>query len=83
MPLREPAAIPILFDLARFLTSSLTFMVHLKHVTVWFDDKRLVSVKKDVGVAKMLSIPKGLNVKSPAGTMTVKKITSTRWYIVS
>ena len=82
MPLREAAPIPLAFDFTRFLVSSLTFMVHLREVTVYFDDKRLVKLNKAAGLPSELGIPKGLRNRSPAGTMTVDTIQTTRKLVV-
>ena len=77
MALREPAPIPVAFDFTRFLASSLTFMRHLREVSVYFDDKRLVRLHKTSGIPRDLGIPKGLNNRSPSGIMTVDNIQST------
>jgi hypothetical protein len=77
MALREPAPIPVAFDFTRFLASSLTFMRHLREVSVYFDDKRLVRLHKTSGMPRDLGIPKGLNSRSPSGIMTVHNIQST------
>lgn len=78
MTLREPAPIPVPFDFTRFLVSSLTFMRYLRQVSVFFDDKCLVKLNKAAGVPKNLTIPKGLNNRSPSGIMTVDTIQTTR-----
>lgn len=78
MALREPAPIPVAFDFTRFLASSLTFMSHLCEVSVYFDDKRLVRLRKASGIPRDLGIPKGLNNRSPSGIMTVNNMQSTR-----
>ena len=82
MDLREPAPIPAAFDFTRFLASSITFMVHLREVSVYFDDKRLVRLTKDAGIPKQLTIPPGLNSTSPMGFMNIQGLKSTRkWFI--
>ncbi|KAF9562769.1 hypothetical protein CPC08DRAFT_749290 [Agrocybe pediades] len=81
MSLREPAPIPIAFDFTRFLTSSLTFMTYLREVSVYFDDKRLVKLRKVSGIPQDLGIPKGLKNRSPSGTMLVDGIQSTPLFI--
>ena len=77
MDLWEPALIPITFDFTRFLASSITFMVHLREVSVYFDDMQLVHLTKDVGIPKQLAIPPGLNSTSPMGFMNIKGLKST------
>ena len=79
---RVPTPIPPAFDFIRFLVSSITFMVHLREVSVYFDDKRLIHLVKDVTIPKQLAIPQGLNPTSPMRFMDIKGLRSTRmWYI--
>jgi len=78
MDLREPTPIPAAFDFTRFLVSSITFMVHLREVSVYFDDKRLVHLTKDTGNPKQLAIPRSLRPTSTMGFMNVKGLRSTR-----
>jgi Protein of unknown function (DUF3684) len=78
MTLREPAPIPVAFDLTRFLASSITFMTYLSEVVVYFDDKRLVRLAKSSGIPKQIGIPTGLQNLSPLGIMIVEDIKSTR-----
>jgi hypothetical protein len=78
MDLREPAPIPAAFDFTRFLVSSITFMAHLREVSVYFDDKRLAHLTKDAGDPKRLPIPQGLRPTSPMGFMNIKGLKSTR-----
>ena len=78
MALRDPAPMPAAFDLARFLASSITFMVHLRDVSVYFDGHRLARLSKDPGIAATVQIPRGMKTSSPFGTMHIKAITSTR-----
>lgn len=78
MSLREPAPMPIAFDLARFLTSSITFMVHLREIRIVFDGVVLVRLSKDPGSASPVPIPRGLRISSPSKMMFVKSINSKR-----
>lgn len=78
MPLREDAPMPVAFDLARFLASSVTFMSYLSQVEVYFNDKRLLKITKSKGLPQELGIPKGLRSTSPSGAMTVTAIKSLR-----
>lgn len=81
MELRDPAPIPPAFDFTRFLVSSITFMAHLREVSVYFDDKRLVHLTKDAGTPKQIPIPRGLKPTSTMGFMNVKAFKSTRkWF---
>jgi hypothetical protein len=68
---------PVAFDFTRFLASSITFMAHLSEVSVYFDDKRLVRLRKESGVPKAMGIPKGLESHSPLGMMNVTAVNST------
>lgn len=76
MELREPTPIPAPFDFTKFLVSSITFMVHLREVSVYFDDRRLVHLTKDAGTPKQLTIPRNLRCTSTQGLMTVKGLKS-------
>lgn len=78
MGLREPAPMPFAFDLTRFLASSITFMVHLREISIYFDGRMLSRLVKDPGTASNVPIPRGLKTASPFGTMHVKSISSTR-----
>ncbi|KAJ7647485.1 hypothetical protein FB45DRAFT_893565 [Roridomyces roridus] len=77
MPLRQPIPMPVAFDFTRFLASSITFMTHLAEVSVYFDDKRLVRLKKETGIPKALAVPKGLQSRSGLGMMQVTGVNST------
>jgi len=82
MDLREPAPMPAAFDFTRFLVSSITFMGHLREVSVYFDDKRLVHLTKDADIAEQLTIPRGLRPISTMGFMNIKGLKSTsKWFI--
>ena len=83
MTLREPGSIPPAFDLTRFLVSSITFMMHLSEVSVYFDDKRLVRLSKDCGASKEVAMLKGLNGTTPEGMMNVKSIETMREFCCS
>lgn len=78
MALREPAPMPIAFDLARFLASSITFMAHVREISIHFDGRTLARLVKDPGSAATVAIPRGLKTASPFSTMHVKTISSTR-----
>ena len=74
MPLREPAPIPVPFDLARFLASSLTFMVHLRSVSVMLDGRSFVSLSKTSGPRTDMQIPRILKTATPKGMMHVRGV---------
>ena len=78
MTLREAGPIPPAFDFMRFLASSITFMVHLNDVGVYFDEHRIGYIKKSPGVAKAVDIPRGLKRSSQSGIVNVKGAQSHR-----
>ena len=85
LELREPQAAPIpggKFDFTRFLVSSIPFMAHLREVSVYVDDERLVHLTKDVGTPKELEIPWGLSPHSATGFTEVRGLKSTRKWLV-
>lgn len=82
MDLREPTSIPVAFDFTRFLVSSITFMAHLREVTVYFDDKRLVHLTKDAGTPTQLIIPRSLRPTSTMGFMNIKGMKSARTQLI-
>ncbi|KAG8684005.1 hypothetical protein FRC08_013955, partial [Ceratobasidium sp. 394] len=78
MPLREAAPLPGLpVDIARFLATSLTFMTHLRSVSMYFDGRCLAKVEKEVGVPRKVTIPRGLKGATPGGMMNATGVTST------
>ena len=82
MELREPAPIPSVFDFTQFLVSSITFKTHLREVSVYLDDKRLVRLTKDTGIPKQIPIPPGLRPTSTMGFMNIKGWKATRtWFL--
>lgn len=82
MDLREDAPIPVAFDFTRFLVSSITFMAHLRQVSVYFNDKRLALLSKDAGLPMQVPIPQGLRPTSTTGIMNIKELKSTRkWFV--
>lgn len=76
MTLREPSPIPPAFDLMRFLASSITFMVHLTDVSVYFDHFRIGHLTKTTGLPQTLDIPKGLKKSSSLSIMHIQNIQS-------
>ncbi|EPQ50196.1 hypothetical protein GLOTRDRAFT_141604, partial [Gloeophyllum trabeum ATCC 11539] len=81
MSLRDPAPPPPLFDFARFLASSLTFMARLQEVAVFLDGRRVVRLFKERGAPRGLGVPRGLKVRSPAGGMGVRVVEVTPLHI--
>src|SRR4051794_2406842 len=81
MPLRQPSPIPPIFDLCRFLVSSLAFMVNLKQIGVCVDGVRLSTLTKSVTPPTSLAIPAGFNCTGPGGIMCVDALKSTTVHI--
>lgn len=78
MTLRETGPIPPAFDFMRFLASSITFMVHLNDIGVYFDEHRIGHIRKSPGVAKAVDLPRGLKRSSQSNIMNVKGVQSHR-----
>jgi Protein of unknown function (DUF3684) len=53
-------------------------MAHLSEVSFFFDDERLARLTKDTGIAKQISLPKGLKTLSTQDLMRVREIKATR-----
>lgn len=81
MPLREPCTIPPVLDLCRFLASSITFMVHLKEIRLYLDDKCLSKLTKSADPPIALAAPNGLNHSSPERIMRIDGLESTAVHI--
>ena len=56
-------------------------MVHLKEVSVYVDDVRLVHLSKESGVPRSLTLPKGLKATSGGGTMRVQNMSAKCEYL--
>jgi len=76
MTLREAGPIPPAFDFMRFLASSITFMVHLDDIAVYFDEHRIGHIKKSPGVAKAVELPRRLKRSSQSNIMNIKGVQS-------
>lgn len=74
MPLREAAPMPPVSEFMQFLASSITFMVHLNDVTVFFDDHRVGQINKSLGQPQVIPIPTELKRSSPEKNMVVKSV---------
>ncbi|KAI6104041.1 hypothetical protein EDD16DRAFT_1900225 [Pisolithus croceorrhizus] len=74
MPLREAAPMPPISDFMQFLASSITFMVYLKKVTVFFDHHRVGQINKSLGQSQVIPIPTELKRQSPEENMTVNSV---------
>ncbi|KAI6119158.1 hypothetical protein EDD16DRAFT_1791884 [Pisolithus croceorrhizus] len=74
MPLREHAPMPRVSGLMKFLATSITFMVHLKDVAVFFDSRPVGRITKYLGQSKDVPIPEDLQRRSPKQIMMVKSV---------
>lgn len=74
MPLREPALTPPVSDLMQFLATSITFMVHLRDVAVFFDRHLVGRIKKALGQSRDIPIPEELERRSPRLNMMVNSV---------
>ncbi|KAI6008466.1 hypothetical protein EDC04DRAFT_3146424 [Pisolithus marmoratus] len=74
MPLREDAPMPPVSEFMQFLSSSITFMVHLKDVTVFFDNHPVGQINKSVGQTKAIRIPTELERSSSQKIMFVESV---------
>ena len=78
MDLRTPSPLPASpLELARFLTTSLTFMNTLERAELFVDDRRLVLVEKETGTMKKVGVPANLERRSEGGLMYVEGLEST------
>lgn len=82
MPLRESSTLPGRpVDIARFLATSLTFMRNLQDVSMFFNEHRLVHVKKSMGHPRTLPLLPTLDPKTKiGGLMMVKEVQSSGAY---
>ncbi|KAI5994116.1 hypothetical protein F5J12DRAFT_962838, partial [Pisolithus orientalis] len=74
MPLRGAASMPPVSELMQFLASSITFMVHLKDVTVFFDHHHVGKISKSLGQSQPIPIPTELKRLTPEKNMIVKSV---------
>ncbi|KZO98233.1 hypothetical protein CALVIDRAFT_535334 [Calocera viscosa TUFC12733] len=78
MTLREPAPLPAPpIEIARFLATSLTFMKCLRDVSVYWNEKRLIRIVKELDEPRTLGLPRELSGASPGKIMTVRGIDQT------
>ncbi|KIJ65764.1 hypothetical protein HYDPIDRAFT_186930 [Hydnomerulius pinastri MD-312] len=74
MPLREPGPMPPALDFMRFLASSITFMVNLRDVVVFFDDYHIGHIKKSSEPPRSINVPVEMERSSPENIMHVKEV---------
>ncbi|KAF8125469.1 hypothetical protein EV363DRAFT_1402460 [Boletus edulis] len=71
LPLREASPIPPPLEFMRFLASSITFMVNLRELGVFFDEHCIGCIKKFPGTIQPVAIPGELKRSSPLNMMNV------------
>ncbi|KAH6912025.1 hypothetical protein BKA70DRAFT_1266286 [Coprinopsis sp. MPI-PUGE-AT-0042] len=71
LPLQEPSAMPVPFDLIRFLSSSIAFMASIQTVSLFLNDICLAKLVKETKPSESMSLPKGLSPRTKRGTMVV------------
>ncbi|KAF8125310.1 hypothetical protein EV363DRAFT_1299278 [Boletus edulis] len=74
IPLREVTPMPPIAELMQFLASSITFMVCLEKVAVFFDGRRVGQITKSLGQSQPIPIPNELGRSSLEHIMTVKSV---------
>ncbi|KAI6017065.1 hypothetical protein EDC04DRAFT_2608171 [Pisolithus marmoratus] len=74
MPPWEAAPMPPILQFMQFLSSSITFMIHLKNVTVFFDHHHVGQIHKSLGQSQVIPIPTELKWQSPVGNMTMDSV---------
>ncbi|KAF8431278.1 hypothetical protein L210DRAFT_3651176 [Boletus edulis BED1] len=74
IPLREPVPMPPIMELLQFLASSITFMVHLEKVTVFFDHHRVGQINKSLEQSQVITIPTELRQSSSENIMMVNLV---------
>ncbi|KAG0706644.1 hypothetical protein DFH29DRAFT_900624 [Suillus ampliporus] len=75
MELKQESTIPRIFELTRFLVSSMTFLVHVRHVTISLDDTELSRLTKTRNKASQpIAIPEHMVKRSPGENMTITSV---------
>ncbi|KIK42488.1 hypothetical protein CY34DRAFT_142335 [Suillus luteus UH-Slu-Lm8-n1] len=75
MELKQESTIPRIFELTRFLATSVTFLSHIQRVTVMLDDTELSCLTKTRHIAsRSIAISEHMIRKSQGGTMTIDSV---------
>ncbi|KAG8915696.1 hypothetical protein FRC02_004386, partial [Tulasnella sp. 418] len=84
MPLRQHAPFSGNYlEFTRFIATSLTFVKHIKDISVFIDDHRVARVQKGVERPKQLTIPEYFNRKTPLEMMKVKEIHTNEFHLTA
>ncbi|KAG1825278.1 hypothetical protein EV424DRAFT_1392999 [Suillus variegatus] len=75
MELKQESTIPRIFELTRFLVTSLTFLTRVEHVGIFLDNTELSRLtKKRSQASQPIAISPHMIKKSPDGTMTIDSV---------
>ncbi|KAG1798994.1 uncharacterized protein HD556DRAFT_1440065 [Suillus plorans] len=75
MELKQESTIPRIFELTRFLVTSVTFLTRVEHVEIFLDDTKLSHLTKTRKKASQsIAISQHMNRKSRDGTMTIDSV---------
>ncbi|KAG1747684.1 hypothetical protein EDB19DRAFT_1872895 [Suillus lakei] len=73
--LKQESTIPRIFELTRFLVTSITFLTHIQSVTISLDDTELSCLTKTRNKASQpIAISEHMVRKSRSGTMTIDSV---------
>ncbi|OAX38949.1 hypothetical protein K503DRAFT_865778 [Rhizopogon vinicolor AM-OR11-026] len=74
MELKHESVIPRIFELTRFLVTSMTFLVNVERVTIFLDNIELSRVIKSRELDQSITIPKHMVTTSRDGTMSIDSV---------
>jgi hypothetical protein len=75
MELKQESTIPRIFELTRFLVTSVTFLAHIQRVTIMLDDTELSCLTKTRNMASQsIAISEHMIRKSQSGTMNIDSV---------
>ncbi|OJA08565.1 hypothetical protein AZE42_03358 [Rhizopogon vesiculosus] len=74
MELKQESVIPRIFELTRFLVTSMTFLVNVERVTIFLDNIELSRVIKSRKLDQSITIPKHMVTTSRDGTMSIDSV---------
>lgn len=69
-----PSSVPDLFELSKFLTTSLTFLA-LQNIELYVDNFKILELTKTISAAAPTSIPSHIGRKTEKGLMEIREIT--------
>ncbi|KAG1730663.1 histidine kinase-like ATPase [Suillus paluster] len=81
MELKQTSTIPRIFELTRFLVTSMTFLARIQCITISLDDTELSRLTKTRNKGQSIVIPEHMVRRSPGDTMTVASVKLICWYL--